>query len=341
MTSETVRLAAAAPDLNHRDPVYLQVIQDVRAGLLSVYPETQSGWHPYLIGGSGTAAVEAMVTSCVEKGPVLILDDGYYSGRIREILDVHHIPCQVLKFDWLDGYDYNLIEQTLAKGSFEAVLMTHHETTLGRLNDITQIGLMSHQRGSRLLVDAMSSFGADPIDFTHITAIASSANKCLHGLPGVSFVLVRDSLAGAMAAFPRRTYYLHLPMMAGEQPPLTPPVPTMLSLRQALAENPGGQADRFRSYSAKNRLLRQGVQELGLSIAIEEAKSSVTLVSPTLPNGWEYDPWFEANYSKGFVLYGTKAEYRNRFFQASVMGEITEEQIAAWLAAASQILSTS
>jgi 2-aminoethylphosphonate-pyruvate transaminase len=339
MTSETVRQAAAAPDLNHRDPEFDRLIREVRDRLMAVYAPLAEGWRPYLLGGSGTAAVEAMVTSCVGEGPVLVLDNGYYSGRIGEILDAHRLPYSTLSFDWEHPIDLNRVEESLRAGRFEAVLMTHHETTLGRLNPVGEVAKLARQAGARCLVDAMSSFGADDLPFVGVDAVASSANKCLHGLPGVSFVLVRDELASVMATREKRSYYLHLPMYEGEKPPLTPPVPTLQAFREALRENAGGQPERREAYGVKIAHLRRGLAARGFSFAVPEAESSLTLVSATLPVGWSFEAWFRANYDRGFVLYGTKAHLRERYFQASVMGEVGVEDLDRWFEAVDSILS--
>ncbi|MGV3616873.1 MAG: pyridoxal-phosphate-dependent aminotransferase family protein [Fimbriimonas sp.] len=339
MTSEAVRQAAALPDLNHRDPDYADLIREVRTGLLRVYPQMGVEWHPYLLGGSGTAAVEAMVTSCVREGPVLILDNGYYSGRIGEILEIHRLPHTILKFDWERPIDLVAVERHLREKDFEAVLMTHHETTFGRLNPVGAVGEICASKGVRLLVDAMSSFGADDLDFGNVDAIAASANKCLHGIPGVAFVLCTDGMVEAMRDAPRRSYYLHLPMYEGENPPLTPPIPALQAFRQALRENPGAQTARKAVYETHIRILRDRLRARGFGFAVAADESSVTLLSPTLPQGWSYDRWFQANYDRGFVLYATKAAYRERFFQVSVMGEVTDRHLTDWLAVVDELLS--
>ena len=338
MTSEAVRQAAAAPDLNHRDPEYLALVREVRARLVSVYQGTATGWRPHLIGGSGTAAVEAMITSCVGSGPVLVVENGYYSARIREILEVHRIPYRPLSFEWEQPINVGLIAKKLREERFEALVMTHDETTLGRLNPVAEVAAVCVSEGVRVLVDAMSSFGADELELHGVHAVAASANKCLHGLPGVGFVLVADALSEAMSAFPRRIYYLHLPMLAGENPPLTPPVPAMQALRQALRENPGGQKQRAASYREKAALLRRELAGRGFEFAVPHGESSLAVLSPTLPPGWSYDRWFEANYAAGFVLYGTKAHLRERFFQVSVMGETTVEHLTQWLEVVDRLL---
>ena len=172
MTSEGVRQAAALPDLNHRDPEYLSLVQEVKRRLLGLYTSTTEDWHSYLLGGSGTLAVEAMVTSCIRTGPVLILENGYYSSRIREVLEIHGIPYKALAFGWLEPINLDAVRLELQNG-YEAVLAAHNETTTGRLNDINAIGVLAKAHGARCLVDAMSSFGADAIDFEDLDAVCS------------------------------------------------------------------------------------------------------------------------------------------------------------------------
>src|SRR3954454_8038543 len=107
-------------------------------------------------------------------------------------LEGHRIPYELFRTEsWAARIDLDKLEVALANGGneppFEAVLTTHNETTTGRLHPIDKIGKICDHANVKLLVDAMSSFGADEIDLTHVDAIASSANKCLHGLPGLSF----------------------------------------------------------------------------------------------------------------------------------------------------------
>jgi 2-aminoethylphosphonate-pyruvate transaminase len=331
MTTESVRAAVTKEDLNHREPAYLEMVREVKEKLMGVYPESASGFRPYLIGGSGTASVEAMVTSCVNTGPVLLLDGGYYSHRIAEILAIHKIPHKALAFDWALPIEPEAVEAELKASEYEAVLMTHDETTLGRLNDIDTIGRICHRHNVRLLVDAMSSFAAEHMDFANYDAVAASANKCLHGLPGVGFVLVRTDLADQMRTHPRRTYYLHLPMVEGDIPPITPPVSTLCAFRQALREFPGVE-ERGGRYARQAAFLRKELRARGLKTAIEDSEASCTMSTFEIPAGWNYDRWFDASYERGFVLYACKGHFREKFFQMSTMGEVKDEYLTAWLA---------
>lgn len=336
MTSESVRQAGAMPDLNHRDPEYLNIVRETKRRLLDVYgPDNRlaTDFEPYLIGGSGTAAMEAMVTSCVVKGPVLILANGYYSERMSDIFEVHGIPNEVLSFGWTQPWNMSFVEEKIASGGFEAVFGTHNETTTGRLNPVEQLGELCRQYACHCFVDAMSSFGADPIAFENLDGVCASANKCLHGLPGVSFVLLRRSLMPQVHSTKRRTFYLSLPLYEGDVPRLTPPVPALASFREALREMEPGLAEaRGKRYARQRHIIRTELRRLGLEILVADEQSSVTLTVASLPAGWSYERWFEANKERGFILYGCKGELHDRYFQVSTMGEVTDSNVYAWLA---------
>jgi 2-aminoethylphosphonate-pyruvate transaminase len=338
MTSNAVRMAGAGPDLNHRDPEYLDLVREVKAGLLAVYGQAANQWRPYLLGGSGTLAVEAMVTSLVKDGPVLILENGYYSSRIREIFEIHKIPFKALTFGWLDPWDLGLVDAELQTG-YEAVIGVHNETTTGRLNDVTALGVLCKRHSVRCLIDAMSSFGADPLDFAGIDAVCASGNKCLHSIPGVGFVLVGSELAALMPKYPRRSYYMSLPMYEGDSPPLTPPVPALAALRQALREYPaGGVSERRKHYLELANYLRRELIARDFRCPIDIRDLSCTLSTFSLPSGLSYDRWFELNFEQGFVIYACKGDLRERYFQVSNMGELTLDDVHAWITAVDQIL---
>jgi 2-aminoethylphosphonate-pyruvate transaminase len=333
MTSDTVRQAAALPDMNHREPVYVELLGEVRERLLGLVDTP--GWRTCLIGGSGTAAVEAMVSSCVDKGPVLAIANGYYSERIVDLLAVHHIEHEELRFGWLDPWDFDQIRAKLASGRFEAVVAVHNETTTGRLNDVAKLGQLCRDLGVRCLVDAMSSFGVEAIDFAHLDAVASSANKCLHGIPGVSFVLLSDEMARQVAGAKPRTYYLSLGRYLASDTPLTPPLPAMAALRQALREM-GSRTSRYERYAQLNHAIRAGLGERGFQSVVPAAEASIAVTTFAAPG--DASDWIEANRQCGYLLYGCKGPLQRTHFQVANMGEVTLEQIGDWLAVVDRVM---
>lgn len=324
MTSVRVRAASSGADLNHREPEYIDLVREVR-GRLS---DMTGGYHPYILGGSGTAALEAMVTSCVSTGPVLILSDGYYSDRMSDLFEIHNIPHRVLSFPWLEGWDLDVIETALRSESFEWVTMCHHETTVGRINPVEAVAEIAKSCGTKTMVDAMSSYGADPLDLTNIDVFATAPNKCFHGLPGLSIVLSQEFVP----SYTPRTYYLHLARYAGENPPLTPPVPALKCFREALREHDeeGGMTGRLKSYLAKSAVVRDGLRAKGYDLPeVGNRASSLTLAPIPADHSW--DSWHKYCHAKGFEIYGCKGELAEKFYQVSVMGVVQPEHIRAWL----------
>lgn len=324
-TPEAVRLAAAEPDRNHRESDFLHRYAAVRRLLLEVNPGTQD-WTPHLIGGSGTLAVEAMVTSLVQEGPVLVVANGYYSERIGAILAAHGIPHDELRLPWTQPASAARVIETLSAKPYQAVLLTHNETTTGALNPIREIGQWCRAQGLTVLVDAMSSFGADPIPTDAIDAFASSANKCLHGLAGVSFVLTRPGLPYFQAT---RSYSLDLRRYAGDVPLMTPPVPLVLALEAALKLYPGLELRRL-DYLAKRNLIRKTLLEKGFELVLGEKDSSSTLTCVKMPDGVPLADWMAANERAGFQLYGCKGELAAEHFQVANMGDLSLADINTW-----------
>ncbi len=329
MTSDSVRAAAAAPDQNHREAEFETMSSDVRRRILDLYSLPSTQWRPYILGGSGTAAVEAMLTSCIDSGPVLVIENGYYSGRIAEILAVHSIPHDVVKFDWETPIDVAQIGAALLSTRYESVVMTHHETTLGHLNPISTIGALCAPLGVRLLVDAMSSFGSETINFDVCDAVCSSANKSLRGLPGISFVLVNTELASQMARIPRRSYYLHLPMYGSESAPLTLPTAIFRAFHQALVEMPSVAQRRLDNLD-NARYVRERLTVMGVEW-FEPGPIANCLVSIKLERFGSLAKLSSHCQANGFLIYGCKAHLAERYFQISWMGTITRGDLAQFL----------
>jgi len=183
------------------------------------------------------------------------------------------------------------------------------------------------------LVDAMSSFGADPLDVTHIDAVCASGNKCLHGMPGVSFVLASPSMAEVMRAIPARTYYLHLPSYEADPLRNTPPVPALLALAQAMREfkKAGGQPARKSLYLGRAARIRAALMDHDLSFVVDQAKASCSSTTCQAPPGATATEFIQANYDRGYLLYGCKGELATSFFQVANMGELTDAEIDGWI----------
>lgn len=334
--SERVRRSLLQPDLCHRESEFFDLQDEIRQRVLAVYGLDPTHWTAVLMTGSGTAAVESMMASLVpEGGRVLVVENGVYGERIAQMCAQYRIPHERLTGSWLEAPNLAAIEASLdAAGAtpFTHLAVIHHETTTGRLNDLTALRDLCRERDLQLLVDGVSSFGAEELNFADgcLAAVAATANKCLHAVPGVSFVVARrDALTQAAS----RTYYLDLGRLAKLQDqrntPFTPAVHAYYALVEALREfqDEGGRAARYRHYAALAEQVRAGLGAQGIQAVIPPQESSVVLRAYQLPSGLSYPRLHDELKAGGFVIYAGQGDLARTLFRISTMGNLTRADI--------------
>ncbi len=348
--SESVRTALLGPDLCHREPEFATLQTKIRRQLLNVYALDPSTWASILMTGSGTAAVEAMLTSLVPAdGKLLIIENGVYGERMTNIARRHHIAHQRLEHPWLGPIDLARTQQALHSApEFTHVAVVHHETTSGRLNDLTALATICAEHKVELLIDAVSSFGAEALEFAQwpIAAVAATANKCLHGVPGTCFVVARRS-AVAGAGEVNRSVYLDLRAYLENQDrngtPFTQSVQTFYALSAALdeLEEAGGWQVRRATYRARLGAVRRQLLELSVRPLLEDAESSCVLNAFELPAGFDYSTLHDALKARGFIIYAGQSTLAQQIFRISTMGEITPDDLARLCNALREIIQNS
>ena len=326
--TERVRRSLLQPDLCHRESEFFDLQDEARARLVAAYELDPAEWAAVLMTGSGTAAVESMIAALVpQDGKLLVIENGVYGERIAQIATQYGIAHDVLKHEWMQAPDLAQIAARLDAGGYSHVAVIHHETTTGRLNDLGAIAEVCRSRGVRLLVDGVSSFGAEAIDFAggDIDAVAATANKCLHGVPGAAFVIVRRS---ALAKAASRTYYLDLGRLAKLQDqrntPFTPSVHAYYALVEALREfdEAGGWRARHARYKALADRAQAGLAVRGMPLVLPEGASSVVLRAYRLPQGVTYETLHDGLKARGFVIYAGQGGLSKELFRISTMGAI-------------------
>jgi 2-aminoethylphosphonate-pyruvate transaminase len=344
--SDRVRAALNRPDLCHREQEFAELQAALRSKLCAVYDLDPATWAAILLTASGTAAVEAMVTSCVPiDGRLLVLENGVYGERMRRIATAHAIDCRAITQPWGARIDVATVREALAQGRYTHVAVVHHETTTGRLNDLEAIGRLCEAFGARLLIDGVSSYGAEAIEFSAwpVDACAATANKCLHGVPGTAFVIVRRAaLAGPSAA---RTVYLDLADYLAKQDahgtPFTQSVQTFYALDEALDEffEAGGWTARRTLFRQRMARIRAHLEGSGVRGLLAAAESSCVLQAFELPVGRTYTALHDALKARGFIIYAGQGALSDRIFRLSAMGEITDSDVDHLLVAFDDFLS--
>jgi 2-aminoethylphosphonate-pyruvate transaminase len=336
------------PDLCHRESEFFDLQDEIRTRLLSVYRLSPAEWSAVTLTASGTAAVESMIASLVPAaGRLLIVENGVYGERIAQIAGQYGISHARLEGDWMQALDSRAIAARLdaqpAAERFTHLAVVHHETTTGRLNDLPALAQVCRSRGVQMLIDAVSSFGGEYIDFSEpaLGAVAATANKCLHGVPGVAFVITRRS---ALQAAVSRTYYLDLARLARLQDarntPFTPAVHACYALREALREyeEQGGLTARHRHYAALAEQARVGLARLGMAAAVPPEDSSVVLRAYRLPAKLGYVQLHDGLKGDGFVIYAGQGNLASTLFRISTMGNISAVDIDRLIACFGRLL---
>jgi 2-aminoethylphosphonate-pyruvate transaminase len=315
-TSKAVKQAMLR-DWGSRDQGFIALNARIRARLV----ELAGGAGSHLavpLQGSGTFVVEALLGTLVPPdGRLLVLVNGAYGARMVEIARRQGRSVATLETREDRPNDPQALERALvADPGISHVAAVHCETTTGILNPIAALAGVVARHRRRLLIDAMSAFGALPLDARQIAfdGLAASANKCLEGVPGVGFAIVREhALAAAAGHAPSLALDLHDQWQAFErngQWRFTPPTQVLAALEQALAEHEaeGGIAGRGARYRANCRILVQGMRAQGFATLLPDRLQAPIIVTSRMPADprFAFEEFYGRLRARGYVIYPGK-----------------------------------
>lgn len=329
-TSDRVRGAVERGDMCHREPEFTEVLWSIRNRLPAALnvPTHEA----ILITGSGTSGMEMAVVSSVREGKgVLIVNNGVYGDRLRKIAEAHRIPVTEVVGDWFTPIDVAAVEEALAANpDIDAVAAVHHETTTGVINPIEALGEVARQHGALFVLDSISGTAIEDADLRNADAdvICGTANKGLHGLPGMSFILVSERAVERLYEVPVRSLYLNAATYLDGQRkgdvPFTPAVQICFAFDEAISEylDNGGFDGRTKLYRERAAFVREGFEKLGLRMPIAPEHRSNTVNLLHLPDGVTYDQLHDELKDAGFVIYAGQGKLAQEYFRICTMGEI-------------------
>jgi 2-aminoethylphosphonate-pyruvate transaminase len=299
--------------------------------------------------GSGTFAVEAAIGTLVPRnGKVLVLINGAYGKRLAKICEVLGRSFSTFETAEDEPTTAADVDRLLhADSSITHVALIHCETSTGILNPLPEIAHVIAQHGKRLIIDAMSSFGALPIDAQTVPfdALIAASGKCLEGVPGMGFIFANKSAltnaAGnshslAMDLFDQYTY-----MAQTGQWRFTPPTHVVAALHEALLQynEEGGQPARHQRYANNCQVLLDEMAKLGLRSflpAAIQAPIIVTFHAPKDPR-YQFKEFYERVKAKGFILYPGKLT-QVETFRVGCIGHVNQAEMRAAVAAVAEVL---
>jgi len=242
-TIDAIKYAQVVPDICPREKEFGDLMKKISRDL-TLFVADNKQYTSVLFGGSGTAAIESILSSVVrDKDCILIINNGAYGKRMLDIVKIYKLNYVEFKSSFENPIDLKKLERLIAKHKKKTthVGVVHNETTTGLLNDVGLIGRICKKHNIEMIVDAMSSYAAVPIDMKkmNIKYLAGSANKNLQGIAGVSFVIAHKKSLERTKNIKPRNLYLNLYAQYDyfnkkNQMRFTPPVQTMYALAEAI-----------------------------------------------------------------------------------------------------------
>ena len=349
LTTSSSTKEAMLHDWGSRDLEFIRMNARVRDRLLDL--AGARGSHVCVpLQGSGTFIVEAMVGTLVPPGgKLLVLVNGAYGRRVVRICEYYRRAVAVLETPEDTPVDPVALDAALrADPAISHVLVVHCETTSGVLNPVAEVAAVTARRNRRLLVDAMSAFGAIPLDAARVPydALVASSNKCLEGVPGVGFAIVRQTaLEEAAGQAPSLSLDLHDQWVVMEktgQWRFTPPTHVIAALDQAIAEHAaeGGVAGRGGRYTRNCRVLVEGLRALGFRTLLPDDRQAPIIVTVHMPGDarFAFDAFYAELARRGFVIYPGKLTVADSF-RIGCIGRLGEAEMRGVLAAIREILA--
>lgn len=349
LTTSPATRQAMLRDWGSWDAAFNQMTQSICRDLLGIV----SGQKDFVcvpLQGSGTFSVEAAIGTLVpQTGVVLVPNNGAYCARLLKILARMGIEAIELKFRDDEPASVAQMEAAFVREPrITHVAQVHLETSAGLLNPLDDIAALCARHGKSLIVDAMSSLGALPIDVSKggIDAVISASGKCLEGVPGMGFVIVRRTVLAASAGNSRSLaldlHDQYAYMMKTTQWRFTPPTHVVAALRAALDQfiGEGGQPARGARYQRNCATLVADMRALGFKPFLRPDVQAPVIVTFHAPADASYDfkRFYEAVREAGYVLYpGKLTEVET--FRVGCIGAIDANEMHNAVAAIGRVLT--
>ena len=345
-----LRVAISSEDICHRETDFDTLLGSIEDKLLSLFQiEKRSRYRAVVITGSGTAANEAMLSSVVGDGQVLILSNGEFGERLHKTSQIHNARTHLIEVPWGQAFDLDRIEAYLDVHKIDVIAMVHHETCSGMLNPLIGIGALAKAHNALFIVDGVSSVGAEPVNMErcNIAFCSSSSSKAIGSYPGLSIVIGRRKHFEKLKHHKAKTTYLNLAtfyefLKSRSQTPNTPAIPLFFALEQALSNLLAeGVENRFAAIRRRAEKLRCGMRKLNLQFLIDEKDMCCVLTTVRVPKSVDVTDLRRRLRESAIIIYEGKGCFKDKVFQVGNIGEISDIDIAFFLRTLRDVLLAS
>ncbi len=337
LTTSLSTKEAMLHDWGSRDQKFIDLNQSIRESLIKLI-DGDNNYQCVPMQGSGTFAVESMISSLTSKNAnILILINGAYGHRMKKMctyLNRNTIDYEVAEHE---THDMDKLEEIIdTNKELTHVFAVYCETTSGILNPINAIANLTKKKNLSLFIDAMSAFGALPLSSKeiHFDAVAASSNKCLEGVPGVGFVLVKNEVIENAKdnchSLSLDLYDQWTAMEKNKQWRFTPPTHVLAAFSQALKEHQkeGGIKARYKRYKNNCKIICDGMKELGFEQLLSDELQAPIIITFKQPqdSNFNFKKFYNALSEKNFLIYPGKLTVAETF-RVGCIGNLNEDDM--------------
>ena len=286
--------AMSRPVLGHLDPLFVKMMDEIKAMLRLVFQTGNEMTFP--VSGTGSAGMEFCFVNLIEPGDEVIVGvNGVFGGRMADVAE--RCGARVIKVEapWGRIIEPEQVAQALRNCRAKLVAIVHAETSTGALTPVEEISRLAHDAGALMLLDTVTSLGGCPvkIDEWQIDAVYSGTQKCLSCPPGLSPVSLSPRAMQVATTRKKKvqSWYLDVNLLAsywGQERVYhhTAPISMNYSLHEALRlVLEEGLANRWDRHRDNHLLLKKGLSELGLKIASQDGHQLWQLNAISVPDG--------------------------------------------------------
>jgi alanine-glyoxylate transaminase/serine-glyoxylate transaminase/serine-pyruvate transaminase len=288
LTAPRVMRAMAAPTLSHLDPLFMQLLDDVRVRLLRTFRAAEHSF-AFAVSGTGTSGMETVVANLIREGTrATVVVGGYFGDRLVQMCERYGATVSRLDVEWGRACDPEALRRHLKANGADVVAMVHAETSTGVCNSVRELAAIAREHGALTIVDAVTSLGGMPLDVGAwgIDACYSCTQKCLGGPSGLAPVVFGPRALEHRAKC--RSFYFDLGLLEDywlrRKYHHTMSSTLVYALYESLAiiEEEGLDA-RWSRHERNHRSLVAALSELGLSLLPAESDRLWTLNAVRVP----------------------------------------------------------
>ena len=323
-------------DYSAREPNFITIIKSVREKILKVSHTNPNTFTTILLQGSGTYGNESVLSSLPDKSKVSVFSNGLYGDRLRDICLRHNNLSKFNKLGYNDQITPSYIEESIKNCDSSHVALVHNETTSGILNPIEDIVPILKKYNKKVIIDAISSYGGIPIDINglNIDYLVGSSNKCLHGYPGLSFVIANkntlEECKGQSNTLSLDLYDQYKDLDSTNQFRFTPPVQIINSLNESLDELIDISIDkRYSNYYRFNQIIYTELINFGCKPYLNRDINSPIVSTYYIPDyihEFDFDTYAKRLKDYNIVLYPSPID-NPRLIRIGNIGDISVEEL--------------